>query len=195
MIPSLSEMMFDVKVQLCAGDLREDRGEDPLSERETRGAGAVPAVRGEILSACRSVAGAAELRPVQHGGPHHLCPLQHQADWSTSMSRSGPRNCWRQLSYAIKNQLVASKASKVLERKIPLGGYFACCSLVLYGIRAPIIGPFCAWKPPIIRELAPMRAKPRHSSTNESGPGCHQASLPPAPGDGREGDGPTQCGV
>ena len=37
-----------------------------------------------------------------------------------------------------------------LERKIPLGGYFACSSLVLYGIRAPIIGPFRAWKPPIL---------------------------------------------
>ena len=27
------------------------------------------------------------------------------AEWSTSMSRTLPRNCWRQLSYAIKNQL------------------------------------------------------------------------------------------
>ena len=40
-------------------------------------------------------------------------------------------------------------------------GYFACSSLVLYGIR----------------ELAqhysrPMRVEPRYSSTNESGPGC-----------------------
>ena len=25
----------------------------------------------------------------------------HQAEFSTSMSRRGPRNCWRQLSYAI----------------------------------------------------------------------------------------------
>ena len=34
---------------------------------------------------------------------------QIRSDWSTSMSRTLPRNCWRQLSYAIKNQLVASK--------------------------------------------------------------------------------------
>ena len=42
-----------------------------------------------------------------------------------------------------------------LERIIPpleIGGYFACSSLVLYGIRAPIIGPFCAWKPPILMQ-------------------------------------------
>ena len=37
-------------------------------------------------------------------------PSYFIADWSTSMSRLVPRNCWRQLSYAIKNQLVASKA-------------------------------------------------------------------------------------
>ena len=54
-----------------------------------------------------------------------------KAEWSTSMSRLVPRNCWRQLSYAIKNQLVASLLG-ALERKIPLGGYFACSSLVLY---------------------------------------------------------------
>ena len=54
------------------------------------------------------------------------------------MSRLDPRNCWLQLSYAIKNQL---------EHPKPLGGYFACFLLVLYGIRAPIIGPFRAWKP------------------------------------------------
>ena len=28
-----------------------------------------------------------------------------EAEWSTSMSRLDPRNCWRQLSFAIKNQL------------------------------------------------------------------------------------------
>ena len=37
-----------------------------------------------------------------------------------------------------------------LERKIPLGGYFACSSLVLYGIR---IGGFHARKGPIIGAL------------------------------------------
>ena len=34
----------------------------------------------------------------------------NQAEFSTSRSRSDPGNCWRQLSYAIKNHLVASKA-------------------------------------------------------------------------------------
>ena len=43
----------------------------------------------------------------------------------------------RQLSYAMKNQLV-------------LVGGFGCDELVLYGIRAPIIGPFREWKPPIL---------------------------------------------
>ena len=47
-----------------------------------------------------------------------------RAEWSTSMSRSGPRNCLRQLSYAIKNQLGHPKPLEgALERKIPpLGG-------------------------------------------------------------------------
>ena len=44
----------------------------------------------------------------------------------------------RQQSYAIKNQLGHPKP--------PIRGYFACSSLVLYGIRVPIIGPFHAWK-------------------------------------------------
>ena len=39
-----------------------------------------------------------------------------------------------------------------LERKIPLGGYFACSSLVLYGIR--IVG-FQALKGPFIGALMP----------------------------------------
>ena len=39
-----------------------------------------------------------------------------------------------------------------LDRKIPLGGYFACSSLVLYGIR---IGGFHARKGPIIGALMP----------------------------------------
>ena len=75
----------------------------------------------------------------------------------------------RQLSYAIKNQLGHPK---------PPTRVFACPTLVLYGIRAPIIGPFSAWKPPIPyamknqRTSRPMRAEPRHSSTNESGPAC-----------------------
>ena len=36
----------------------------------------------------------------------------YQSGWSTSMStsRTVPRSCWRQQSYAIKNQLVAFKA-------------------------------------------------------------------------------------
>ena len=49
----------------------------------------------------------------------------------------------RQQSYAIKNQLVAFKAHR---------GYFACSSLVLYGIR--IVG-FHARKGPIIGALMP----------------------------------------
>ena len=42
----------------------------------------------------------------------------------------------RQLSYEIKNQL---KVSKIV-----------CLSLVLYSIKAPMMGPFRAWKPPIL---------------------------------------------
>ena len=38
-----------------------------------------------------------------------LPPKIVQSGFSTSMSRSGPRNCWRQLSYAIKNQLGHTK--------------------------------------------------------------------------------------
>ena len=63
---------------------------------------------------------------------------------------------------------IQSPLLRALERKIPLGGYFACSSLVLYGIRVPIINPFCAGKPPI-------QATPRPSSTNESGPGLLKA--------------------
>ena len=50
-------------------------------------------------------------------------------DWSTSMLRLDPRNCWRQLSYTIKNQLGHPKPSEEL-----VGG-FGCDELVLYGIR------------------------------------------------------------
>ena len=65
------------------------------------------------------------------------------------MSRIDPRICWRQLSYAIKNQLKAPKApiGGLWDEIPPLGG-ISCLSLVLYGIRAPIIDPFRAWKPP-----------------------------------------------
>ncbi len=50
------------------------------------------------------------------GGGRAVTPVKDQncgdcwAEFSTSMSRRGPKYCWRQLSYAIKNQLVASKA-------------------------------------------------------------------------------------
>ena len=58
----------------------------------------------------------------------------------------------RQQSYAIKNQLGHPKPPTrgFGTQNTPIGGYFACPSLVLYGIRAPIIGPFRAWKPPIL---------------------------------------------
>ena len=53
----------------------------------------------------------------------------------------------RQLSYAIKNQLVASKAPRggFGTQTTPIGEYFACSSLVLYGIK--IVG-FHALKGP-----------------------------------------------
>ena len=38
------------------------------------------------------------------------------------------------------------------------GGYFACSSLVLYGIRAPKIGPFRAWKPSLCH-IEPARSR------------------------------------
>ena len=58
-------------------------------------------------------------------------------EWSTSMSRSGPRNCWRQLSYAIKNQLGHPKPPTrgFGTQNTSIRGHFACSSLVLYGIR------------------------------------------------------------
>ena len=51
------------------------------------------------------------------------------------------RSHWLRASYTIKNHLKAPKA--------PTRG-ISCLSLVLYGIRAPIIGPFHAWKPTIL---------------------------------------------
>ena len=53
----------------------------------------------------------------------------------------------RQKSYAIKNQLGHPKPpTRSFEtQNIPVGRYFACPSLVLYGIRAAITGPFRAW--------------------------------------------------
>ena len=56
-----------------------------------------------------------------------------------------------QHSFAIKNQLVASKAPY-------------CSSLVLYGIRAPIIGSFRAGKPPILILAEPARSKQKAPS-------------------------------
>ena len=66
----------------------------------------------------------------------------------------------RQQSYAIKNQLVASKSFR--RQNNPIGGYFACSSLVLYGIRivgfharkGPITGGFMHRK---VLLLAPMK--------------------------------------
>ena len=85
------------------------------------------------------------------------------SDWSTSISRLDPRNCWRQLSYAIKNQLGHPKPP----------------TLVLYGIiRAPIIGPFRAWKPPIPYAIKNERgAKQRHAKTLVGGFGCDELVL------------------
>ena len=83
----------------------------------------------------------------------------------------------RQQSYAIKNEL---------GQTTPYKGYFACSSLVLYGIRVPIIEHFRAWKPTIpSRGLWLRRAgslwhkiagasitRECGTSTNESGPVC-----------------------
>ena len=65
-----------------------------------------------------------------------------ETDWSTSMSRTDPRNSPAKLGYP----------------KPPTRGFvtqntpyyivvFCCSSLVLYGTRAPIVGPLRAWKP------------------------------------------------
>ena len=91
------------------------------------------------------------------------------------MSRAFPRNCWRQLSYAIKNQLVASKTS--------LGGILLAPHWFTYpyaiknqrgaskiphkfqSVPKPIVGGF-GWDELVlygIRELAPATL-----STNES---------------------------
>ena len=50
-----------------------------------------------------------------------------EAAWSTS--RLDPRNCWRQLSYAIKNQRRASKNPLGLCVPKPLVGGFGCPNL------------------------------------------------------------------
>ena len=52
-----------------------------------------------------------------------------RSEFSTSMSRLDPRNCWRQLSYAIKNQLAVGS----LRSKAPSMGFWMP-ELVLYGI-------------------------------------------------------------
>ena len=70
------------------------------------------------------------------------------------MSRLDPRNCLRQLSYAIKNQL-------------PLG-CISCPSPVLYGMRELAEQDY--------DPLDEMRAEPRHSSTNDSGEPCFDGS-------------------
>ena len=63
-------------------------------------------------------------------------------EFSTSMSRTVPSHeLLRQQSYAIKNQLGHPQPPTI-------GVYFACSSLVLYDIRAPIIG--LAWRPTIL---------------------------------------------
>ena len=76
-------------------------------------------------------------------------PGHSRADWSTSMSRSVQRSCCRQQSYVIKNQLGHPKPLEV-----------ACSSLVLYGIRAPIIEPLRALKPPILNSYGLCHKKP-----------------------------------
>ena len=85
--------------------------------------------------------------------PHQPGPLSLVQE-CRGLALIAPEMLLHQLSYAIKNQLVASKSPKPPIRgfgtqNIPIGWYFARTSLVLYGIRAPIIGPFRAWKPPI----------------------------------------------
>ena len=80
------------------------------------------------------------------------------------MSRTVPtEELLCQQSYAIKNQLGHPKP--------PTKGFGTHPSLVLYGIREPVIGPFRAWKLTIlvlngIRLLAPVSLG--KLSTNES---------------------------
>ena len=84
----------------------------------------------------------------------------------------GPFRAWKPpIPYAIKNQRGASKISPmgVFCVPKPLVGGFGCDELVLYGIRE--LASATLWF------SRPMRAKPRHSSTNESGPGCVGDSL------------------
>ena len=50
----------------------------------------------------------------------------------------------RQLSHAIKNQLGHPKTQRGFENMTQQ--VTSCLKLVLYGIRAPIIDPFLAWK-------------------------------------------------
>ena len=57
---------------------------------------------------------------------------------------SSPRNCWRQLSYAIKNQ---RRAMWVFCSKV---GGFGCTSWHFMAYGSHIIGPFRAWKQPIL---------------------------------------------
>ena len=68
-----------------------------------------------------------------------------------SMSRNVLRSCWRQQSYAIKNQLGHPKPNtKEIGRQKETMGLLACPTLVLYGIR--IVG-FHAWLGPFDIEV------------------------------------------
>ena len=84
-------------------------------------------------------------------GLRNVVSLVH-SHWSRNVDEtrlSLVKLCLRQQSYAIKNQLWHPKPPTrgFGTQNTPIGCYFACSTLVLYGIRAPKIGPFRAWKP------------------------------------------------
>ena len=75
------------------------------------------------------------------------------------MSQTGPPRC-RGMFRGITSPTVLCHKEPARASKAPYKGlcnannphwwYFACSSMVLYGIRAPIKGPFHAWKPIIL---------------------------------------------
>ena len=69
-----------------------------------------------------------------------------------SLEQTGPPRC-RGLFRGVSSPAILCHKEPAWTSKAPRGGFetqntpIACSSLVLYGIRAPIIGPFRAWKP------------------------------------------------
>ena len=87
------------------------------------------------------------------------------SDWSTPTPRSGPLSCWRQLSYAKTSS--RPNFPDMVGILCLIFRSFPCIEATYsyVSIFEPMRGEPCLDIP------RPMRANPRYSSTNESGPG------------------------